>query len=66
LNRSRRLGHGQRHAEDGVGAELALLACRRASIIAASIFWPVASMPPMASKIGPLTAATALVTPLPL
>jgi hypothetical protein len=36
------------------------------SIIAWSIAtWSLASMPEMASKISPFTAATALVTPLP-
>ena len=63
----RGLGHGQRHAEDGVGAEAGLvvgavevdqLACRRSR-------WSRASRPRSASRISPLTWPTALVTPLP-
>ena len=63
----RRLGDGERHAEDGVGAEPApCSACRRARSSSRR------SRPglrrrcrSMASKISPLTLSTALSTPLP-
>ena len=61
------LGDSERDAENGIGAEPALVrACRRArSWSGRSWIWFSASMPPIASKISPLTASTARSTPLP-